>query len=79
MKKFINIKWQDGTIQDNGVNGAELSDVLKVVLDKLYEYNDIVKSTENELTIIKIEEAIMWQEKRTFDRIKRNVEGTYEK
>ena len=33
---------------------------------------------ENAISITKLEEAIMWQEKRTSERIKRGVEGKHE-
>ena len=41
--------------------------------------NEAFPCRENALTITKIEEAIHWQEARTKDRIRRNVEGKNER
>lgn len=74
---YINIKWQEGTDNYDGVNGAQINEVLYVVLDKVKELNEEFPSKENEMTMEKIEEAIMWQQKRKEDRERRNVEGLY--
>ncbi|MBC1331117.1 hypothetical protein [Listeria booriae] len=76
MSKYVQVKWQNGVISENGVNGAQVNDVLEVTLKRLQALNSIYPCRENSITITKIEEAIMWQNKRTKDRIKRGVEGT---
>lgn len=72
----FNIKFQDGTIPKNGRNGLQLEEVLEQVLERLQSYNKTVPCRENSLAITKIEEAIMWLNKRTADRKARGVEGT---
>ena len=64
---------------DAGQNGFQVVDVLEACLERLKELNAAVPCRENSITITKIEEAIMWQEKRTRDRMTRSVEGTYQK
>lgn len=77
MEKHIKIKWQEGTVNDEGVNGAQINDVLEVAKERLTELNKQFPSRENAMTITKIDEAIMWQDKRTKDRENRKVEGTH--
>lgn len=74
--KCVLVKWQEGTVQEVGVNGAQVRDVVAVALERLQELNRQFPCRENAVTITKLEEAIMWQNKRTYDRIKRGVEGT---
>ncbi|MBC1935192.1 hypothetical protein HCA69_02355 [Listeria grandensis] len=69
------IKWQEGPVQEVGVNGAQVTHVLELVLEHLKGLNQQFPCRENAVTITKLEEAIMWQDKRTNDRIKRGVEG----
>ena len=58
-----------------GVNGVQAVDVLEYVKKLFQSLNDSFPCRENSLTITKIEEAIHWQDARTKDRQKRNVEG----
>ena len=74
---FTPIKWQEGTVTDNGQNGMQVPEVLEVVHGKLTGYQDSFPCRENAISLTKIEEAIMWQNKRTNDRIKRGVEGMH--
>ena len=74
---FTPIKWQEGTVTDNGQNGVQVPEALEVVHGKLTGYQDSFPCRENAITLTKIEEAIMWQNKRTNDRIKRGVEGMH--
>ncbi|MBC2115697.1 Acb2/Tad1 domain-containing protein [Listeria booriae] len=75
---FVQVKWQDGVVTDNGVNGVQINDVLNVALERLQELNKQYPCRENSIAITKLEEAMMWQDKRTKDRVKRGVEGTYQ-
>lgn len=77
VKEFVKIKWQDGTIPEVGRNGVQIAEALEVVLQQLKGYQEKFTCKENAISITKIEEAIMWQEKRTNDRIKRGVEGKH--
>lgn len=72
----INIKWQEGPVKKTGVNGVQIVDVLKVCRDRLAGLNSDYPCRENAVTLTKLDEAIMWQDKRTTDRESRGVEGT---
>lgn len=71
----ITIKIQDGVISENGINGIQVSDLLKYINEVFKSLNCAFPCRENSLTITKIEEAIHWQDARTKDRLKRKVEG----
>ena len=58
-----------------GINGVQAVDVLEYVKNLFTSLNDALPCRENSLTITKIEEAIHWQDARTKDRLKRQVEG----
>ena len=65
-------------IKTNGVTNEE---VLRVLIHRLKFLNENwiggkFKCRENSLAITKLEEALMWLEKRTQDRVARNVEAT---
>ncbi|MCL0312808.1 Gp49 family protein [Apilactobacillus sp. TMW 2.2459] len=75
--KYIDIKWQSGTVNENGVNGVQVSDVLKIAKDRLIELNDEHSCKENRLTIVSIDNALNYQDMRDHDRVARKVEGTY--
>lgn len=51
---------------------TELITTAKIMLEYL---NAKFPCRENAMTITKLDEALMWQEKRTKDRVKRGVEG----
>ena len=78
MEEYVQITWQDGTIREVGRNGVQVAEALEVVLNQLKGYQDQFPCKENAMSITKIEEAILWQEKRTTDRITRGVEGKHE-
>lgn len=73
------IKFQDGTIPDNGENGLQIEDALQQCVDRLNKYQSEVPCRENAVAITHIETAILWLNKRTQDRLSRGVEGTKEK
>jgi hypothetical protein len=72
---MISFKIQDGPIKEVGLNGCQLTDMVEVSLEMLKKLNEKFPCRENSMTITKLEEALMWQEKRTKDREARNVEG----
>jgi hypothetical protein len=79
----IAIAWQDGALGRNAErkiqNGAFVEDVLQACLNRLKHYQETKFSCpENVLAASGIEEALKWLQKRTEDREKRLVEGTYE-
>jgi len=58
-----------------GVNGVQALDMIKYAKCLFESLNADFPCTENEQTIIKLKEAIHWQEARTRDRMRRDVEG----
>ncbi len=72
-----NIGFQDGPIQEVGVNGISNEALLAVVEDRLqgFQSGDF-RCRENALALTKLQEAMMWLHKRTRDRTARGVEGT---
>jgi len=86
--KFINetvffeelgiINFQNGPIQESGVNGIMDEDLIKIVIDRMQGFQSgKFACRENALALTKLEEALMWLEKRTSDREARGVEGTH--
>lgn len=75
---FANVSFQNGPIKESGVNGCHQEDLLAIVIDRLqYFQNGDYRCRENAIAITKLEEALLWLNKRTQDRINRGVEGTY--
>lgn len=72
----ISFNIQDGPIKENGRNGCQLTDMVRVALRMLEQLNQNHPCRENSLSITKLQEALMWQEERTKDRERRGVEGT---
>lgn len=54
---------------------CQLTDLITTGLEMLKYLNDKHPCRENAITITKLEEALMWQEERTKDRLTRGVEG----
>ena len=63
------------TINDGTTN----EEVIEVLIDRLKYLTAKLPSRETSIAITKLEEALMWLNKRTVDRVKRNVEGTHQK
>lgn len=63
------------TISDGTTN----EEVLEVLINRMNFLNGKFPCRENSIVITHLETALMWLEKRTSDRIKRNVEGINEK
>lgn len=75
--EFIDITFQDGPVQENGVNGCQVEDVIQVAIDRLRELNVAPYNTrETSLAITHLEDAQNWLWRRTRDREARGVEGT---
>ncbi len=74
------ISFQNGPIKESGVNGITQEALLAVVADRLRSFqNGPYKCRENAIALTHIEEALMWLQRRTVERIKRGVEGTMAK
>ena len=66
-------KHQDGT--ESG--GTTLEEMLRVSVARLKELNSRFACRENSLAVTKMEEALLWLNARTADRIARGVEGKH--
>jgi hypothetical protein len=74
---YAKVKFQDGAIKEFGINGCHNEDLIAIVIDRLYGFQSgKFACRENAIAITKLEEALMWLNKRTTDRIRRGVEGT---
>ena len=56
-------------------DGTTNEEILKVLIDRLQYLNGKFPCRENAIVITKLEESLMWLNKRTSDRLARNVEG----
>jgi len=72
-KKLVDGQFK--TIRDGTTN----EDVLRMLIDRMNWLNKLCSCRENSLCITKLEEALMWLEKRTADRVARMVEGKPDK
>lgn len=76
---------QEGKIEDNPdfnettlvtvSDGTTNEEVLEVLIDRISFLQSKFPCKENACCITHLQEALMWLEKRTNDRLKRNVEG----
>lgn len=74
------VKFQDGPIKGAGVNGISNEVLLAIVEDRLLGFQSgPYACRENAVALTKLQEAMMWLQKRTRDRAARGVEGTHEK
>lgn len=70
------IHFQNGPIKENGVNGTSNEALLAIVEDRLLGFQKGAFSCrENAIALTKLQEAMMWLQKRTRDRVLRGVEG----
>ena len=74
------IRFQNGPIQEAGVNGISNEALLAIVEDRLLGFQSgQYACRENAVALTKLQEAMMWLQKRTRDRVARGVEGTNQK
>jgi hypothetical protein len=81
----IDIKWQDGPLgrdaERKEPNGAFVETVISAAKQRIEFYqeanNGKFKCRENAMAITKLDEALLWLNKRTLDRENRKVEGTH--
>ncbi len=75
--ELCNINFQNGPIHEVGVNGVSNEALLAIVEDRLKAFQDgPYACPENASALTKVQEAIMWLQRRTRQRIARGVEGT---
>lgn len=60
------------------VEGTTLEEMLRVSIERLQHLNSKFACRENSIAITKMQEALMWLNQRTADRIARGVEGTHQ-
>ena len=56
-------------------NGTTNEEVIKVLINRINYLDNKFPCKENKNAVLKLEEALMWLDKRTYDRIARDVEG----
>ena len=77
---LCSIKFQEGGIQDFGVNGCQNEDLLAIVIDRLECFQAGPYSCEENREALRLTaEALSWLRYRTSDRVSRGVEGTSKK
>ena len=74
-KNSLSFTLQNGPIKEAGKNGCQVTDIIAVAKHIIEKLNAKFPCRENAMTITKLDEALMWQDKRTKDREARNVEG----
>lgn len=74
------ISFQNGPILEAGVNGISGEALLTIVIDRLRSFQaGPFACRDNAVALTKLEESLMWLQKRTRDRLARGVEGTNQK
>lgn len=69
------IKYQNETDLVTMNDGTTNEELIEVLIDRLNFLQSKFPCRENAIAITNLEQALMWLEKRTKDRLKRNVEG----
>ena len=74
----IHIPFQNGPINEAGVNGVTQEALLAIIADRLRSFQGgKFACRENAIALTKIEEAQQWLHSRTRNRMSRGVEGTH--
>lgn len=78
---LCNIQFQNGARKlEDSIHGVLDTDLLEIVRDRLIGFQQGEFATRyNAIALTKIEEALMWMNRRVEDRIERNVLGTNNK
>lgn len=74
-KPVAHISFQRGPVKEVGVNGITSEALLAILIHRANVLNGKFPCRENALAITNMEQALMWFEKRTRDRMQRGVEG----
>jgi hypothetical protein len=76
--KSWQISFQNGPINEVGVNGMTQEVLLAICADRLRSFQaGTYACRENALALTKVEEAQQWLQARTLARMRRGVEGTH--
>lgn len=73
--KSLQVEFQHGAVKENGVNGVTNEALLAILIHRTEVLNQRYPCRENSVAITKMQEALMWFDKRTSDRKARGVEG----
>jgi hypothetical protein len=75
--KALTIRFQDGPIKEEGINGLTNEVLLAILLDRMggFQAGDY-KCHDNQMAMDSMQTAMLYLHKRTMDRMARNVEGT---
>lgn len=74
----LGLLFQNGPINEVGVNGITHEALLAILIDRLRGFqNGPYKSKANACALTHMEEALMWLNQRTLERMRRGVEGTH--
>lgn len=71
----ISFTIQNGPIKEHGVNGCQVNTIIETAKTMLEGLNEKFPCRENSSAITKLDECLMWLDKRKRDREKRGVEG----
>lgn len=72
----LTILFQNGPINESGINGITQEALLAIVADRLRSFQaGAFACRENAIALTKIEEAMHWLQQRTIARMRRGVEG----
>lgn len=71
-----NIAMPNGELETKS-DGTTNEELLEVLIDRMNYLQSKFPCRENAIVITKLEESLMWLNKRTADRLKRNVEGKH--
>ena len=77
LKLVIDIRFQEGPLTHVGANGCQIEDVLDVLTERIRGFQrGPFACRENELAIVKLEEARLWLSQRNWTRQAQGVEGS---
>lgn len=72
------IQFQNGPIAEAGINGLTNEALLVVLIDRMRGFQSgKFACRENAVALTNLEQALMWLQKRTRERLLRGVEGTH--
>lgn len=70
------LKFQNGGVSEVGANGITEAQLIAILIHRLEAFQSgPFRSRENAITITKLEEALMWQQQRTMNRMRKGIEG----
>lgn len=73
----MDVLFQNGPIAEYGVNGVTQEVLIAICCDRLRSFQaGPFASRYNAIALTKLEEAQMWLQRRTLERMRRGVEGT---